>query len=1473
MSPTDKTQRPGQGTSESVDQSNVAAGAESAAQPGADAAESNPAEAQQSNRQRRRFRPLRWLGSLIAVALTLVVLLLAFVLGTQTGLRTLFALTEDLIPGLVKVDQVEGRILGRLQLDGFELSLPSLQTSVGSLVLDWSPGALLSGRLKVQELKASDIVVVTEPAEEKPPSEPFKLPSITLPIGIDIEEVLVERFSYRQSGSPPESAIEVTRAELSATATGDQVDLRRLTAELSQPDARARAAGQVQLDGAYPIELSLDWRFQQAPALSVTGEGQVTGNLDQLSITYRINGSVKAILQAQVRDALATPSWQAEIDLKSIDLPQIVADAPPVNLQAQLTTEGNLEQASVTGSLHGAAPEVVEMGRLTAELDIEWASQVLTINALRLSESKTASKTAEDTRGAQVNVNGRLDINPSVPVFELDALWEQLRWPLAGAPSAQSPQGSITADGSLESYNYRVNAQAFGPQIPETSLAIVGTGDQSSTELLELTINTLNGLISGKGQIGWSPEPTWNLALTAKGIDPGYQWQGLDGSVGLKADTRGSLKDGFRYSLSLNTALNAYPDALLNLTGTSTTTDTEIRELSIETLGGVIEGSGELAWAPQATWRFALEARDIDPGLQYPELDGRVRLTAETAGGLEQGFDFKLNGDATLADYPPTQIDLAGTGTATSAQLETLGIKVIGGRIDGSGDLAWSPDLSWNVAFTMADLDPGEILADWPGTLGGRLQSQGSLAETGPDLSASISDFGGQLRGYPVSMQTDVAMQGKAVTLRTLKASSGDTQLSVDGDIDEQLDLRYSFASPSLAALVPGLEGRLEADGTLGGRLDAPRIELSLDGRDIEMNGQGIERLEATVGLGLALESPLRLRVDGDNLIVGPQRFETLQMRGQGTTQAHQLSAEVNGDLLNLGLTLDAGLDDATSYHGRLTRLSLQTQEFDDWALQQAAPFKIAAGAVEVGPVCIGNNASTKGCVAFQQPEPGRFSASLDLQRLGFDLIDAITPNTLSLSGYLTAKADFQGQSDLLTGSAELRVPEGGVEIVLPTASETLVFTGTRLDVRANASGIDAGFELPVENAGRIDVEVGLPGFRLSGIDSQPLNGRIRIDLDGLDRFARLAPDVSGTEGRIEGDLALGGRLAQPLIQGNLAARDLALTVPSIGLDVADLNLTLQSDGADTIQLSGGGLIGGGQLTVEGNATGISAGEPNMTVELQGRELKVADTKEYLAIVTLDLTAGFGVGGVAVRGELTVPRASIMPRTIPAGAVQPSPDVVLEEPAEDEVFPISIDVLAKLGDQVLLEAFGLRGLIQGQLRITQQPGEDLLGSGELRVVDGTYRVSLPGLGLLTSVGKPLVIEKGIVLYANTPLDNPGIILNAQRQGGDITAGVRVLGTLRNPKLAFFSDSDPNLSQSEVTSYLVTGVPPKRDGQQDDRSISVGTYIAPKLFMEYDTSLGDQSDSIKMRYDLTKRIQIQSETGDAQGFDIFYKFEN
>jgi translocation and assembly module TamB len=77
----------------------------------------------------------------------------------------------------------------------------------------------------------------------------------------------------------------------------------------------------------------------------------------------------------------------------------------------------------------------------------------------------------------------------------------------------------------------------------------------------------------------------------------------------------------------------------------------------------------------------------------------------------------------------------------------------------------------------------------------------------------------------------------------------------------------------------------------------------------------------------------------------------------------------------------------------------------------------------------------------------------------------------------------------------------------------------------------------------------------------------------------------------------------------------------------------------------------------------------------------------------------------------------------------------------------------------------------------------------------------------------------------------------------------------------------------VTQYLITGIPPKRGAEADSRALSVGTYVAPKLYMEYEGATSDAQESVKMRYDLSNHVELQTETGETQGGDIFFKFEN
>ena len=264
-----------------------------------------------------------------------------------------------------------------------------------------------------------------------------------------------------------------------------------------------------------------------------------------------------------------------------------------------------------------------------------------------------------------------------------------------------------------------------------------------------------------------------------------------------------------------------------------------------------------------------------------------------------------------------------------------------------------------------------------------------------------------------------------------------------------------------------------------------------------------------------------------------------------------------------------------------------------------------------------------------------------------------------------------------------------------------------------------------------------------------------------------------------------------------------------LGLGVRNFTLDADSVASDQVVYRGGLDLGKGRLDISGDSTRGAAGWQTK-VRVSGHRLKVADSRQYFALVSPDIALEVGAAGAC--GQRRGGR--------PGGAHPAKGDTGRDRLALGRrgggracrpvrALPIRADLRVVLGDEVSIDAFGLRGLLRGDLRVIKAPGREPVGDGQVSIVEGSYRLS-GGLGLMAAIGKPLTVEQGILVFAKTPLSNPGLLLTAQRDGGDITAGVRVVGTIKKPKLTFFSESDPDMSQSEITSYLVTGVPPRRD---------------------------------------------------------------
>ena len=1330
--------------------------------------ETSPLELPRSRRARIGL-PRLLLGILLSVALA-GLLMLGWVLGTQSGLRLAIAVVEELAPDRVRVERADGRLIGRFGLTGVEVSLPDgFSTRVGRLVLDWTPLGLLGGTLPIAQLLASDLDITLPPSDEEP-KEPLVLPDIALPLRIELGQARVERLRLFNLGANA-PFVTLEHADLAARLSGSELVVEQLEAALAAPDLQAKARGQAVLVDRYPLALDLDWTFDQAPDLALQGAARITGDLSALAIQHRLTGSAAADLEVTLRDPLGALSWEGRLDLLGVELPDLDPELPQVAIEALLETQGTLERASLSGQIDARAPDLPDFGHLAAVLDIGWAEQVLMIHALELTEQVSEARLA---------ATGRLDLGTEGGQVELNGRWERLRWPLSGELLAESPQGTLDVSGTLDDFVYRSTLSARGPDVPP---------------------------------------------LEAR----------LDGRAGLTA--------------------------------------TQIERLEVETLDGVLTLTGEVAWSPELSWTLDLDGKDLDPARLVAGLEDRLTLGLRTSGGL-QGFDYGLEATTVGPGLPPSRLRLEGQGDQRQTRLESLVLETLDGRIEGRAEVAWAPQVSWTAELDVTGLNPGVQAPQWPGSIAARLTSRGTLESAGPNLSAVIERLDGELRGYPIAASGQVTMLGESIQIQDLSAASGPTRLSLRGRVEDQLDLAFDLASSDLASLLPEARGSLSASGTIAGPRQAPRLRMDLAARDAEWSGQGIGSLAGTLDLGLAPADPFEIQLDGSGLVVGDLRWDSLAVRGEGRIPDHRLELALVGEPFGLRLEGSGGLSDGGAYAGRLARLDLSHSTFGDWSLQRPSPFSLHGARIGAGPLCVRGPSAAGGCVELAQSAANRWTANLDLALPDLALLAPLMPESLTLAGDARLAGRFEANGAVLSGNATAELPRGSVSLRLGGGrDERIDFSGTRLTLESSARALVARLGVPLEGLGRIDGNLTLAGWRLDdpARPAQPLSGALTADLKGLDRIAELVPDLTGVTGGIDVDLGLAGTLGAPGVRGEARLAGVGFQVPLIGLRVANLDLTASAPTLDRLDLSGQGDVGGGHLDLSGEVL-LGGGGFASRLKVAGKRLKVADTREYFAMVSPNLDIEANSKGARVNGEILIPEARIRPRSIPAGTQTPSSDVVIEDRGEAAPFPVEIDLRLRLGDEVTIDAFGVRGRLAGDLALRQAPGREMLGDGQLQIVDGQYRMS-GGFGLAADLGTPLNITQGRLVFARSPIDNPGLLLQAEREGGSTSAGVRVLGTLRDPKLAFFSESDPGMTQAEITKFLLTGIAPRRDEGGVNPGLAVGTYIAPKIFLEYESGLGDQANKVRLRYDLTNRIELQTETGGgSQGADIFFTFE-
>ena len=997
-------------------------------------------------------------------------------------------------------------------------------------------------------------------------------------------------------------------------------------------------------------------------------------------------------------------------------------------------------------------------------------------------------------------------------------------------------------------------------------------------------------------------EPVWkasarskelDLVLLVPGMDPATLPLSLDFSAsgkGGQAKLQGRIQQG-DLAVELAPSNVGLADQVLT-----------VSPLVVKGWGGQarLQGTADFRDRENASLRFSIVANDLtfmpEPDTTTPGAAKPVPVTLKEARmGLAGTLKtWAAVGKASVEreqQRADLQFDVRGSDTA--AQIRQLQAKTPGGALDVTGQIAWAPQLDWDVAATLAAFDPGYFVPGWDGRLSGAVASKGrqlpppagSPAGTAGSYEATVDVPGinGMLRNRRVDAQGRFALRGQQGE-GNVRLAVGNSRLTARGSVGDRLDVQAQLDPVQLDDLMPGSTGTLRGQVQVRGPRTAPDITADLVGSGLRYADYSAEALSLRGRLPWQ-GSNGTLALQGTKVQVG-MLLDTINVNASGSVSNLRLDAQANNELG--AVALQGGVrQQGSAWRGDLAALRIAPVKGDPWALRAPATFGIQGSSFTLSDTCLGAATGGALCASANWPRDG---LKIRGDALPLALVQPWLPpqsgRRLHLRGELTLDGQIRPRGNAWEGSAKIASLEGGIRLGDNARGELVRYDQFSATLEMTPAQINAKLGVGFQGNGFVDAKV------QTGWDANaPLNGELYLNMSRLYWLELFSPDIVRPTGLIEGHVSLRGTRGTPSLGGDAKLSNFKGEFPALGLtfDQGSGSFTAQPDGSARITAQANS--GKGTLFVDGGLSWFGDAQP-LQLHIHGENVLLSNTPELRIVANPNLDFTLAAAAMQLRGTVHVPEADLDLERLDRGT-SVSEDVVVLDPADPEEgpsSPLDMDLTVSLGDNVRMAGFGLKGGLGGKMQVWARPGREMTANGALEV-SGRYK----------AYGQDLTITRGNLNWNFNPVSDPRIDIRAERRVGDVTAGIDVTGRAQSPRVDVWSD--PAMSQSEALAFLVlgrslTGASSDQTQQVnaasaalsagsgllasqlgaklglDDAGVSqsralggsvigFGKYISPKLYVGYGVSLVGSGSVITLKYLLRRGFDIEVESSTVE----------
>ncbi len=951
--------------------------------------------------------------------------------------------------------------------------------------------------------------------------------------------------------------------------------------------------------------------------------------------------------------------------------------------------------------------------------------------------------------------------------------------------------------------------------------------------------------------------------------------------------------------------------------------DMEMPELSL-TANGDIDPRGDYPLRITASW--ALRLTDFEEISGQGEVAGTLKhlrvlqdLTRPsplsmdmtisnllTDPGWEGDVSFKKLNPAKLNKTWP-ELDLSGTVTGSGSMkhgdISSFSVHLLEGELKGSGSLSWKPEMRWVVKIDSERLNPGAQWPKWQGALKVAVQSSGHYEKGVLTVNPSHVSAQGSLRNRPLDVRAELSLSEDVIAFSGLEIRSSKSLFSASGTVADSWSLKWDSRILDAGDFAPGLQGVIQGTGSVTGSRSHPVIKGDISGTSLAFDTYTAESVKVFVDLDMKDERASRVDINAKNLSAGGQKFNTITLNSSGMVASHSIAMKAGMDTQTMALAMTGGYKDKT-WSGLLTELLLEAGRAGTWSLREPVSVSLSRERAAAEPLCLVSS-TTDLCLQASWTGAKGAEGRITVNNLPLSALKSQLPRAVEAEGFIHGTGDFAYLPEgVLSGKGSLTMPGGKLSYQGNDKPVDISLGESRIDFNLDKSALDADIELLLPERGHIKGAITLPGF-IPGITepaSQRIVGNFTADLNNLDLVPVFIEQIPKASGSAAAQISISGTLAETVVTGETIMKDGNIEIPDLGIQLRDIYLTVTGNESGVLNIKGKLSSGSGYAAIQGTVDLHREKGPSADIQVQGENFEAVKVPGAWILVSPDINLKVRENSIDFSGSLIIPEARVEPPDI-SGAVLPSKDVtVVDMPVAEQKAGWSVTGRLKLslGDKVTFKGFGLTSRVTGGIDLTEQPGMVTQGRGEFQIVEGQYR----------AYGQDLAIDNGRLVFAGI-MDDPGLDIRAFRKVKDVTAGVNIQGTLRAPELQVYSS--PAMDESDALSYILFGRPMKQlsgsEGNQlygaalsaglsaggfvakkigaafgiedveiekgdapEQATLFIGKYLSPRLYLSYGIGLFEPVSTIRLRYDLTKQLQVQTEYGIESSGDMFYTIE-